>query len=130
MISKKEAKDVLSKNNYYEVNNKDVESFQKILSKAPKSLEEGNLIGNLAYINSGDYFSLEKDYNYHIRFDDPFLFMDPSHKEFRDSESLNDNIYPDFLFELRTVKEAVDNDYIIPTIFYLTKYQAKEFRKM
>lgn len=131
MISKKEAKDFLSKNSYYEVTNKDAESFQKILSKAPKSLEKGDLIGNLAYINSGDYFSLEKDYNYHIGFDDPFIFIDPTHKEFRDSESLNDNsfIYPDFLFDLRTVKGAIDNDYIIPTIFYLTKYQTKELKK-
>ena len=47
MISNKEAKAFLSKNKYYKVTKKDVESFQKILSKAPKTLNEGALIGKM-----------------------------------------------------------------------------------
>ena len=40
MISNKEAKSFLSKNNYYKVSKKQVETFQKLLSKAPKTLSE------------------------------------------------------------------------------------------
>ena len=41
MISNKEAKAFLSKNKYYKVTKKDVESFQKILSKAPGGVGHG-----------------------------------------------------------------------------------------
>lgn len=81
MISNKEGKAFLSKNKYYKVTKKDVESFQKILSKAPKTLNEGALIGKIVYISYGEYNDISSIFKYYIGFDDPFSYIDPDWNE-------------------------------------------------
>ena len=62
MISNKEAKSFLSKNNYYKVSQEDVKSLQKILSKAPKKLNKGNLVAKVVYITYIDYVTILNKY--------------------------------------------------------------------
>lgn len=130
MISDKEAKAFLSKDKYYKISEKNVESFQKILSKAPKTLHEGELIGKIVYISNWDYNKISPIFDKYIGFDNPFLFMDPDWSEYTEGK-LDDNTYnyPEISFETKSLNDAIFFEDIIPTIFYLTKKDIKNFKE-
>ena len=130
MISNKEAKAFLSKDNYYKVTKRDVESFQKILSKAPKTLYNGDLIGKIVYISYGDYDDISSIFKNYIGFDDPFSFIDPDRSEYTEGR-LDDNTYnyPKISFKAHSLQDANYFQDIIPTIIYLSKRDIKNFKE-
>ena len=67
MISYKDAKKFLSKDNQYKVSKEDVESFKKIFKSAPKTIKNNRYITKIlkkkiVYLNKDDYFRIHKLY--------------------------------------------------------------------
>ena len=113
MISNKEAKSFLSKNNYYKVSKKDVETLQKILSKAPKTLSEGDLIAKVVYISYAEYINILNKYKNYVGYDE--LFWEEK------------NI--DIEIETSTLNDANNFQDVIPTVVYLYNYDVKKFKE-
>lgn len=131
MISNKEAKAFLSKNKYYKVTKKDVESFQKILSKAPKTLNEGALIGKIVYISYGEYNDISSIFKYYLGFDDPFSYIDPNWNEHKkkNREDILAYDFPQISLKAHSLEDAINFQDIIPTIIYLNKKDIKNFKE-
>ena len=113
MISNKEAKSFLSKNNYYKVSKKDVETLQKIPSKAPKTLSEGDLIAKVVYISYAEYINILNKYKNYVGYDELFW------------EEKNNDIE----IETNTLNDANNFQDIIPTVVYLYNYDVKKFKE-
>lgn len=127
MISTKDAKAFLSKNNEYKISKKDVESFWRIFSKAPVALYEGDLLGKVVYISYNDYDKLSKIYHKKTILDNLNEYLDPDYSEVKINDSTNN--YPKTSFVPKSLNDAIFFQDVIPTIFYLSNNDIKKFKK-
>lgn len=110
MISTKDAKAFLSKNNENKISKKDIKSLQEIFSKAPLVLNEGELTGELVYISYEDYDKLTNNYYKKVMMDGVTSYFDPNYES-------NDNSI--ISITPKSLNDAIFFQDIIPTVLYL-----------
>lgn len=115
MISNKDAKKFLSKDNNYKVSKEDVESFKKIFKNAPKTIFKKQVV----YLNNDTYFKLHNLYADAKSEDFHYFFSN-----FYDNNDIiifDDKETPFLNFTSFTLEDAINRSDIIPTIFYFNK---------
>ena len=121
MISNKDAKKFLSKDNNYKVSKEDVESFKKIFKNAPKTILKKQVV----YLNNDTYFKLHNLYADAKSEDFHYFFSN-----FYDNNDIiifDDKETPFLNFTSFTLEDAINRSDIIPTIFYFNKKNKIEF---